>query len=79
MFPGLIADGDHQIEAFSGQVIQRFGAVVGDIDAQFGHDLDGHGVDMHGPRPGGKRLNLACQVMIHQALGHLAAAGVLRA
>jgi hypothetical protein len=50
-----------------------------DIDAQFGHDLDSSGVDPAGPHPRRKSLYLTGQIMIHQAFGHLAAAGVFGA
>ena len=76
---GLVADRDHQVEGFPGQVVHRLGSMLADIDAQLRHDLDGPGVDPAGPHPRGPGLNLPGQIVVHQSFGHLAAAGVFGA
>jgi hypothetical protein len=79
-FPlGLIAEGDGQIKMVIDKFIHGFRALPTNIDVNFRHDLNGAGVDLGGPHPGGEGLDLSPQVVVDQAFRHLRAAGIFRA
>lgn len=39
-FTGIVAHGDHHIELLRAKVLDRFGSMMGDIDAGLSHHLD---------------------------------------
>lgn len=45
---GVAADGDDGFDRLVEEFVEVFGAMVGDVDACFGHDFDGEGVDVAG-------------------------------
>src|SRR5882672_9413638 len=76
IFVGVAADGDDEIERNILEIVDVLGAVLRNIDAGFGHDFDGVGIEAVGFDAGGVGLDLGALEMAGPALGHLAAAGV---
>jgi hypothetical protein len=75
-FASVTADGDDEVEVNVAQLTYVFGAMSGDIDADFGHDFDGAGVEavsLDARRVGSETV---APKGARPALGHLASAGV---
>ncbi len=76
----LPAHGDDDLAVLDGVVVNDLGLLDADVDAELGHDLHRHGVDL----PGGFAARTADRdatagVLGEQSGGHLAAAGVVDA
>ena len=76
VFVGVATDGHHVIEINVLEGIDMLGFVLRDIDAGFGHDFDGVGIEAMSFDAGGVRFDLIAFELAGKSLGHLAAAGV---
>src|SRR4051812_37936082 len=76
VFVGVAADGDDEIEINGVEGVDVLGLMMRDIDAGFGHDFDGAGIEAVGLDAGGVGFDFGGFEMAGPTLGHLAAAGV---
>src|ERR1022692_109867 len=76
---GVVADGQHIVEALAGKLVHRFRAVARNIDPQLPQNRDGFRPDSTGPRAGAfhfEAITPSIAQMAQQSLGHLAAGGI---
>jgi hypothetical protein len=67
---------EDQVEPLHGMVLHGLGAVVADVNAQFSDNLNSPRFNWR-PHPGGDGFSPASELMVHQAVCHLAAAGII--
>ena len=74
---GVAADGDDGFDGLIEELVEVFGAVIGDVDSDFPHDLDGERMNVAG-RIGAGALDIenVAGGLTKDAFGKMAAAGV---
>jgi len=73
---GVAADSNDEIEIYVLERVDVLGLVLGNIDAGFGHDLDGALIQAVGFDAGGVGFDVIALELAGPSFGHLAAAGV---
>ncbi len=74
---GIVADGDDGLDFLVQEFGQRLGTMPGNVDPDFGHDLDGDGVDEAGWfRPGALDVDQPSRRAPQDAFGQVTATGI---
>ena len=76
---GVVADGDHGIEALAAELVEVLGALAGDVDPPPGHLGRGERVDARGLGAGARRFVTLAAERAEDRLGHLRAGAVVGA
>src|SRR5579863_5564306 len=75
-FAGIVTYGKHVIETLAGEIVDVFGAVAAQVDANFLHDGNRFRTDFRRVHARAEDLKAIAGIVPEQALGHLAASGV---
>src|SRR3984957_11522349 len=70
MLFGFLGQGHHQIEILAGEFLEATRMMVTQRDAQFGHHLDRHGIELAGMHAGGFHIEVAALEMAQQPGRH---------
>lgn len=73
---GVAADGDDGLDVLVEEFVEVFGSVVGDVDADFLEDFDGHGVDVASGLGASGGDGVVGEELAEDAFGDVGAAGV---
>lgn len=75
-FAGVVADGDDVVEMLAGEFVDRFRAVLRDIDADLAQDFHGKTIQSNRVRAGAKDFEAIPSQVAQDAFCHLAAGGI---
>ena len=73
---GVVTDSDDVLECHVGEFGEVFGAVPGDVQSGFLHDLDGQGIDPGGSCAGGEGFQEVVPEVAGPGFRHLTTAGI---